>query len=147
MVGDINFFIYPSDDEDDDNSEGSTDLYQGEVDIMIADETNRGRGLGRAAVTALLYYISVHAEAIMSEFARGQQQQPAAAGRLVLLIARIKAKNAASIALFKSLGFEQQGEVNYFGEVKMVLRDDDFRRLAEKMPAGYAELEYRRPAK
>lgn len=140
MVGDINFFVYPSDDDADDGSKG---LYEGEVDIMIADEANRSKGFGRAAVTALLHYVARHSEAIMSEYVKGLQP-PAAAGRLVLVMARIKAQNAGSIALFRSLGFEQRGEVNYFGEIKMVLPEDLFDKLAEKVPAGYEEVEYRR---
>ena len=140
MVGDINFFVYPADDD----SEGSQDMYEGEVDIMIADEVNRSKGFGRAAVTALLYYVSRHSEAIMSEYLKGCQP-PAAAGRLALVMARIKAQNVGSIALFKSLGFEQRGEVNYFGEIKMVLPEEQFAKLAEKMPEGYVEVEYRRP--
>lgn len=142
MVGDINFFIYPSA-ADDDNAE-SSDLYEGEVDIMIADEANRSRGFGRAAVRALLYYIARHSEAIMGEYLKGVQP-PATAGRLILVMARIKAENFGSIALFRSLGFEQRGEVNYFGEIKMVLPEDHFGMLAQEMPEGYAELEYRRP--
>jgi RimJ/RimL family protein N-acetyltransferase len=140
MVGDINFFIYPSDDD----SEESSNLYEGEVDIMIADEANRSKGFGRAAVTALLYYIARHSEAIMGEYLKGVQP-PAAAGQLVLIMARIKAENVGSIALFRNLGFEQQGEVNYFGEIKMVLSEEQFAKLAEKIPEGYAEVEYRRP--
>jgi RimJ/RimL family protein N-acetyltransferase len=139
MVGDINFFVYPSSDDSDE----LTDLYEGEVDIMIADEANRSKGFGRAAVTALLYYVTRHAEAIMKEYVTGLQP-PAAAGRLGLVMARIKAENVGSIALFRSLGFEQHGEVNYFGEIKMVLPEHQFDKLVEKMPAGYDEMEYRR---
>jgi len=139
MVGDINFFVYPADDD----SEGSEGLYEGEVDIMIADELNRSKGFGSAAVKALLYYVSSHSKAIMNEYLKGCQP-PVAAGRLALVMARIKAENVGSIALFKNLGFEQQGEVNYFGEIKMVLPEKQFAKLAEKMPEGYVEVEYRR---
>ncbi|KAB5575450.1 GNAT domain-containing protein [Coniochaeta sp. 2T2.1] len=144
MVGDINFFIYPSEDDDDDDEDGASgrrNLYQGEVDIMIADEANRGNGLGRAAVAALLYYIATHAEGIMREYVSGEK---VAAGRRGLVMARIKAENVVSIALFKGLGFEQVGEVNYFGEIKMVLPEERFTGLAEEMPCGYEEVEYRR---
>ncbi|CAH0021006.1 unnamed protein product, partial [Clonostachys rhizophaga] len=37
------------------------------------------------------------------------------------LIVRIKEGNDDSRALFQKLGFRQQGEVNYFGEIKMAL--------------------------
>ncbi|KAH8908455.1 hypothetical protein BR93DRAFT_893705 [Coniochaeta sp. PMI_546] len=141
MVGDVNFFIYQSDDDGDE----SGNRYEGEVDIMIADEANRSQGFGRAAVTALLYYITRHSEAIMAEYVRGLEPAAAAAGQLVRIMAKIKAENVGSMALFRSLGFEQQGEVNYFGEIKMVLPEDQFAKLAEKMPAGYAELKYGLP--
>jgi RimJ/RimL family protein N-acetyltransferase len=141
MVGDVNFFIYPADDEE---SGESNDLYEGEVDIMIADEANRSKGYGRAAVTSLLHYITQHSQAIMSEYLQGCQP-PAAVGRLARVMARIKAENVGSIALFKSLGFEQRGEVNYFGEIKMVLQDGGAAKLATTVPDGYVEVEYRRP--
>ncbi|KAB5531189.1 GNAT domain-containing protein [Coniochaeta sp. 2T2.1] len=144
MVGDINLFIYPSDDDDEDEEDGASgrrNLYQGEVDIMIADEAKRSNGLGRAAVAALLYYIATHSEGIMREYVSGEK---VAAGRLALLMARIKADNVVSIALFKSLGFERVGEVNYFGEIKMVLPEERFKGLAGEMPGGYEEVEYRR---
>lgn len=141
MVGDINFFIYPCDEED---MEESGNLYQGEVDIMVADQINRSKGFGRAAVMSLLHYVVRHSKAVMDEYLRGAQPQ-ATAGRLVLVMARINAENVGSIALFRSLGFEQQGEVNYFGEIKMVLPEDHFGKLAEQVPEGYAEVEYRRP--
>lgn len=139
MVGDINLFIHPSDD----HSAESPDQYQGEVDIMIADQAHRSRGFGRAAVTALLYYIARHSDAIMAEFLGGLQP-PVRAGHLGLIMARIKAENAGSIALFRGLGFEQLGDVNFFGEIKMVLPGYRFAKLGDTMPDGYTELEYRR---
>lgn len=159
MVGDINFFLYPWDDDDGDDDkeeqegEGNavvdatatkeSSWCVGEVDVMIASREDRGRGLGRAAVSTFLYYIWSNRDAILDEY-----QSAGSAGRprreLKLLMAKIKATNAPSIALFKSLGFEQKGDVNYFGEVKMVLRDFG---SIEKRPEGFEMLEYVRPAK
>lgn len=140
MVGDINLFIYGSLY----NGVDTANRYSGEVDIMIADEHNRRKGFGRAAVTALLYYIACHREAIVGEYLRGSGPV-ALPGRLAYLMAKIKKENIGSIALFRSLGFEQQGEADYFGEVQMALPEYKFDALAEEVPAGYAELEYRRP--
>lgn len=150
MVGDINFFLYPWDDEDEEGAEGvrsadddddtNISWCVGEIDIMIAGSADRGQGLGKAAVTAFLHYIWSNRDAILAEY------QYASAGsstmRLKMLMAKIKATNLQSIALFKRLGFEQDGEVNYFGEVKMVLRD--LQGLNQR-PDGFEVGEYVRP--
>ncbi|ROW06147.1 hypothetical protein VMCG_04607 [Cytospora schulzeri] len=150
MIGDINFFLYPWDD-DEDEQDGTNESSQvrpsyctGEIDIMIASQNDRGRGLGKAAVTTFLHYIWSNLDAILSEYQSSSPGQIEGAPRLKLklLMAKIKATNAHSIALFKSLGFKQEGDVNYFGEVKLVLEDLD--RLASP-PDGHRVLEYSRP--
>ncbi|AEO63355.1 uncharacterized protein THITE_2062722, partial [Thermothielavioides terrestris NRRL 8126] len=148
MVGDVNLFLYPYEEDD---AEGGDEEKQtptathiqscvGEVDIMIADQQHRGRGLGRSVVQAFLQYISRHAAGIMQEYAKDKDMPTPP--KLKLLMAKINQGNAKSIALFKSLGFEQEGEVNYFGEVKLVLRD--LGKFAEVVPEEYAELVYSR---
>lgn len=144
MVGDINFFLHPSDSDDDDNagSNSSGRVVVGEVDIMIAEATDRGKGLGQAAASAFLHWILARRGEILAEYCAGEEDS--GAGRRVelgMLMAKIKAGNAGSIALFRGLRFVQEGEVNYFGEVKMVLRE--FGGL-EEVPGGYRVLEYRR---
>lgn len=156
MIGDINFFLYPFDDDDNEGegTESASGIVVGEIDIMIASPRDRGQGLGRAAVAAFLHYIWANRGAILDEYYHhrqqsGRQQQeeeeeenaPPPPPRLRLLMAKIKASNAPSIALFKGLGFEQEGEVNYFGEVKLVLKDFD---SVEKTPGGYNVVKYRR---
>ncbi len=75
MIGDVNFFLYP-DDENVDEPEGdggsrvdsSTQPPRfciGEVDVMIAALSDRGRGLGRATVFAFLCYILSNLKAIL----------------------------------------------------------------------------------
>lgn len=149
MVGDINFFLYPWDDEEDtDGTRGKLDSCIGEVDIMIAGDSDRGKGLGKAAVSTFMHYIWSNLDAILEEY-QSSSSAPTANGQdgaklvLKLLMAKIKASNVHSIALFKGLGFEQEGDVNYFGEIKMVLKD--FTRISGALD-GYAELEYHRPA-
>lgn len=147
MLGDINLFLYPNDDED----EGDENDCIGEVDIMIASAEHRGKGLGRAVVGGFLQFIYRNLEGILEEYYDGEQQQGSVAKgsevvkqpRLKMLMAKINKDNVKSIALFKALGFEQEGEVNYFGEVKLVLRDlEGYAR--GNVPEGYREVFYER---
>ena len=147
MIGDVNLFLYPNDDDEDQ----ADDWFQciGEVDIMIASHDHRGKGLGRAVVSGFLQYISRNLEGILREYYTGERQQQAGTNspmlkpRLRMLMAKINKDNTKSIALFKSLGFEQEGDVNYFGELKLVLRDLGAYASAN-VPEGYAELVYQR---
>lgn len=150
MIGDINFFLHPWDDDDDQEQGGTGADGQGccyctgEVDIMIAGKDDRGRGLGKAAVSTFLHYIWSNLDAVLGEYRALSPGWEGKAPRLELkqLMAKIKATNAHSIALFRSLGFVQDGDVNYFGEIKLVLEDLD--RLASP-PDGHRVLEYSRP--
>lgn len=114
MRGDINFFLYPYESEDDEDVPQS--WLTGEVDVMIADKDHRGKGLGRAAVCMLLAYLKRNIDAILREHAEE--------GVLRGLMVKIKQDNAASVALFRKLGFLQKGEVNYFGEITMTMAWD-----------------------
>ena len=65
-----------------------------------------------------------------------------AEAELTELVAKIHATNTASQALFKSLGFEKRGDVNYFGELEMV-RNDVSRTGLESLGSGvYKEVKY-----
>ncbi|KAK3308130.1 GNAT domain-containing protein [Chaetomium strumarium] len=142
MVGDVNLFLYPyEEDEDGEQPPSETPGFcVGEIDIMIADQKHRGKGFGRAAVQAFVQYIFRHLDAVMREYA--EDKDMASPPELKMLMAKINQGNATSIALFESLGFEQEGEVNYFGEVKLVLRRIDG--FAANVPEGYAEMVYSR---
>ncbi|KXX73050.1 N-acetyltransferase 9-like protein [Madurella mycetomatis] len=154
MLGDVNLFLYPDEDDEDEEHEHEHEQEQeqgqsafadprfcvGEVDIMIADQQHRGKGLGRVVMQTFLQYISRNLGGIMHEYA--QDKDIRIPPKLKLLMAKINKGNTRSIALFSSLGFEQEGEVNYFGEVKLVLRD--LGKLVADVPEGYAELVYSR---
>lgn len=118
MVGDVNFFLYP-----DDEGEGTAtdkdgkELLIGEVDVMIASKDHRRNGSGEGAVRALLLYLQRHIFDVLTEYSSASGKKSV---RLKSLMAKIKESNAGSRALFEKLGFKQQGEVNYFGEVKLV---------------------------
>ncbi|KAI1376496.1 GNAT domain-containing protein [Hypoxylon crocopeplum] len=150
MVGDINLFLTPWEDEDEEAHEkgkGKAEAYcSAEVDIMIADAKHRGKGLGRAAVAAFLLFIRKNLDAILAEYAdadTGVSSTPV----LKDLVAKINADNTGSIALFKSLGFTQRGGVNYFGEIQMVLEGFEKEEAAWTAAVGsdgYKELIYDR---
>ncbi|CAK7267098.1 hypothetical protein SEPCBS57363_002427 [Sporothrix epigloea] len=130
MVGDVNFFLTPF--EDDDGSHGEL---SGEIDVMIAGLDDRGKGYGRAAVTAFLHYIlQRQRKAILAEASSALSQTSAVLRQLVV---KIQATNAASIGLFSSLGFVQKGDVNYFGEVELVRTN-----FTADLPHGYIEHTY-----
>ncbi|KAK1995851.1 hypothetical protein LX36DRAFT_659204 [Colletotrichum falcatum] len=152
MIGDINFFIYPNDDDGDDDDEPTQTVaegsYVGEVDVMVASKDHRGKGIGHAAVTTLLTYVHRNKERILAEYVEGEGKAgEGKAPELKGLMVKIKEKNAASIALFRRLGFVQKGDVNYFGEIQMVLKDlGQFVASAAgvKAAGGYSEVVYSR---
>ena len=138
MRGDINFFLYPFESDDEEESTDTQGWVTGEVDVMIASPSHRGQGLGRAAVCALLVYIRKHIDGILAEYgAKG----------LKGLMVKIKEGNKGSRALFEKLGFVQKGEVNYFGEILMtieweeVLKRDWWKGAEEEFTAVKYELD------
>ncbi|KAK3377769.1 GNAT domain-containing protein [Podospora didyma] len=151
MVGDVNVFLYPYDNDDDDDTETPSSDLVGEIDIMIADSKHRGQGLGRAAVLAFLHYIARNLDGVLREYSSSKEGEegkkngapPATTTRLKRLMAKIHKDNAKSIALFRSLGFEQEGDVNYFGELKLVHRDLE-KLVSANNVEGYVELVYER---
>ncbi|KAH0497949.1 hypothetical protein TgHK011_005230 [Trichoderma gracile] len=146
MRGDINFFLYLDDDDEDDEEvaglrESNMIRLRGEVDVMIASRQHRGKGFGEAAVRSMLGYIRRHLSEILNEYANGEGVDEEKV-QLVGLMAKIKEDNTGSRALFRKLGFKQEGEANYFGEVKMVM--DWEGSGIEGLMGGwqYRELEY-----
>ncbi|KAF7960943.1 hypothetical protein EAE96_000614 [Botrytis aclada] len=142
MVGDVNLFIS----EADEDAEGCI----GEIEIMIAEPSARGKGLGRSAVVAFLEYLRCNLEKIMEEYRNGIQGKKEE-GKMQLLQLRVKigGRNVASIGLFESLGFVKVGEgENYFGEVELVFEgwcgEERVKGLMERFGVeGYRECGYR----
>lgn len=135
MRGDINFFLYPFESDDEDTETNTEGWVTGEVDVMIASPTHRGQGLGQAAVCALLVYIQKHLDGILAEYG---------AKELKGLMVKIKEGNKGSRALFEKLGFVQKGEVNYFGEILMTIEWDEILRRDWWKGAGeeFREVRY-----
>lgn len=129
MVGDVNLFLTPCDDDDEEmessggEKETAISDVKGEIDIMIAAPEHRRKGLGEAAVRACLRYLAAHRDAILREYAAGDGGGHVKTARLKRLVAKIHADNVGSIRLFGNLGFKRQGDPDYFNEVTMVLSD------------------------
>ncbi|KAL2118385.1 hypothetical protein VTJ04DRAFT_8045 [Mycothermus thermophilus] len=145
MLGDVNLFLYPYEPEDAVVSLSTPlpvhpEYVVGEIDVMIASAQHRKQGYGRAAVRALVEYVLRHEREIMKEYAEDKDMADRPP-RLKMLMAKVKETNEASLRLFEGLGFEQEGEVNYFGEVTVVRRRlDGWGRGVE----GYREGGYER---
>ncbi|KAF4120699.1 methionyl-tRNA synthetase [Geosmithia morbida] len=120
MVGDVNFFLYPYEDDENDVQQGKDNL-TGEIDIMIAEGGDRRKGMGRAAVCALMVYIQIQMGGLLEEYVTAGGGRTSSAAALRNYMVKIKEGNSASRRLFEGLGFRQQGGANYFGEVKLVI--------------------------
>lgn len=139
MRGDVNFFLHAYQDENDEPEAES--WLTGEVDVMIAGEDHRRQGLGRAAVCALLVYLESHLDQILQEH---DLASGGSASTLKGLMVKIQEGNAASRTLFQTLGFKQQGEVNYFGEVMMAMVWGELKKQDwwEGAVGDYREVDY-----
>jgi GNAT superfamily N-acetyltransferase len=92
MVGDVNLFPSSLDEDDDDN------VPSGEIDVMIGSRDARRRGLAASAVRLVEAWAST---------ALGIRR----------LTAKIKTRNAPSIALFTKLGYVETKRVEVFDEI------------------------------
>ena len=89
MAGDVNLFLNDPDDP-----------YNAEIEVMIAEEACRRQGLATEALKMLIGY-------------------GATALRIARFYAKIGEANAASLELFKGLGFREIAYVKAFGEYEL----------------------------
>jgi methionyl-tRNA synthetase len=144
MKGDVNFFLYLDDDDDEDGAEQQENSHirlRGEIDVMIAGQQHRGQGTGEAAVRTILAYIQKNLTGILHEYAQGENLDKVKV-QLVGLMVKIKEDNTGSRGLFKKLGFRQEGDANYFGEVKMVMSWEEVEGMGVADGLGYREVAY-----
>jgi RimJ/RimL family protein N-acetyltransferase len=116
MMGDINLFLKEIESESETGSAGDV---TGEINLMIAEPSARGKGHGIEALKTFLWYIVEYRSKILEEFA---QEKHFRVHNLVSLEAKIGKNNAPSIKLFEKLGFKKVSEEpNYFGEFDFTL--------------------------
>mmetsp|Transcript_10757 Transcript_10757/g.20126 ORF Transcript_10757/g.20126 Transcript_10757/m.20126 type:complete len:244 (-) Transcript_10757:1161-1892(-) len=110
MIGDVNLFLSSDDDDDDAESDDrhccemvDCRYKQAELDIMVAEESFRGKGIGKEAVLIMMLYGAE--ELGVRKF-----------------IVKIKKNNSRSILLFKSLEFEESNYAACFEEYEYVFQ-------------------------
>lgn len=94
MIGDTNIFI----------TDKEADI--GEIEIMIAEDSARGKKLGWEAVILMLLYGITHIKVNIYE-------------------AKISLINKISIRMFKKLGFEEKSRSDVFQEITLVKKVSD----------------------
>lgn len=126
MIGDVNLFLNPDDeDEDDKTDEGASSadkgmqLLIGEIEIMIADTTQQGRGMGKAILLTFMWYILHSYSRSMDEY-HSSNPNGKKSSSLKCLRAKIDKDNIRSTKLFEGVGFKKVSETpNYFGEIEL----------------------------
>lgn len=128
MIGDVNLFLRLEDDEsyqndfvgDDDGQEPKQRLV-GELEIMVAEKSQRRRGHGRGALLCFLRYILENESSIVAEFlSQGGFTKSLVNLKYSYLSVKIDESNYKSLALFESIGFLRVTETsNIFGELEL----------------------------
>ncbi|KAL6237422.1 hypothetical protein BDW75DRAFT_82571 [Aspergillus navahoensis] len=152
MIGDINLFLRVEDEEEDEEGKSSTPQIIGEIELMIAEKKDQGRGFGKAALLAFLTYVLKRESKILGEFAAGDEEAKRVMGGKVkepkfgALSVKIGQVNERSLKLFEGLGFTKVGDSpNYFGEWELRRRELDVE-SEDLTVEGYREVVYERIA-
>ena len=148
MVGDVNLFLNPDDEEEAEDNDQIIDRPNpviGEVEIMIASKEHQGKGLGRETLLTFLWYILTSLDAIMLEYhsAHGKGKTTS---EMKYLRVKIDKDNTRSIKLFESAGFTKVNETpNYFGELELrwSMLPSSRKEMESKMDAVPKLLEYK----
>lgn len=102
MVGDVNLHLEEGQNhEDEDDESENSGVFIVEVDVMVADRNARRKGYARAALKQLMQSCS---DTLL---------------HVHKMVARIKTFNDSSIALFRSLGFQEWERSEVFEEVTL----------------------------
>ncbi|KAL4787364.1 GNAT domain-containing protein [Aspergillus varians] len=143
MIGDINLFLRI---DDGDEGDAAPEII-GEIELMIAEKKDQGKGFGKAALLAFLRYVLGREGEVVGEFLSGGGGgggEGTSKGKLPVGFAALSVKigqgNERSLKLFEGLGFRRVGEEpNYFGEWE--LRKTE---LGDGEVEGYREVVYAR---
>ena len=114
MVGDVNLFF--------NNLDNKTEA---EIEVMIAESSMRGQGLGKEAVNVMMYYGFKYLNVKMFSV-------------------KIGFDNVASIKLFTNLGFKEESRSEVFREVTLNLdcESTDFQKIVKLMEMDFDKSNY-----
>lgn len=119
MIGDVNLFLSPDSDEDEDVKRENSYALIGEIEIMVAQKEQQGKGMGKEILLAFLWYI-LHSVAIMMDEYHVSYRNGKKRSYMKYLRVKINKDNLRSIKLFESVGFVKLStKPNYFGELEL----------------------------
>jgi len=142
MIGDVNLFVTIEH-----NDEIEADALIGELELMIAEKSMQGKGLGRSTIICFLQYVIANEQNIVKEYCSTEpdlQKQSIDYYRV-----KIGKDNERSLKMFAALGFRKVGDVSYFGEIELrrTFTPQDVHELREKHGLEEAwELRYEDPS-
>ena len=144
MRGDVNMFLTLAED-------GTTHLPKvvAELELMIAEQDQRRKGYGRAALLAFITYVTAHQINIVGQYLNSRGIAVGWGGsKLDYLSAKIGRDNQTSLALFENLGFKKTSEEpSYWGEYKLRHQGFTLQDVESMMAAhhihGYQEVSYK----
>ncbi|KAL4820519.1 GNAT domain-containing protein [Aspergillus spinulosporus] len=155
MIGDINLFLRVEEDEEDGDEEKNSSNPQiiGEIELMIAEKKDQGKGFGKAALLAFLTYVLEKETEVLGEFVAGDAEAKKVMGKEEVkglkfgaLSVKIGQTNERSLKLFEGLGFIKIGDSpNYFGEWELRRKELDIKSENLRVE-GYREVAYERVA-
>eukprot|EP00316_Scyphosphaera_apsteinii_P017543 CAMPEP_0119313352 /NCGR_PEP_ID=MMETSP1333-20130426/28761_1 /TAXON_ID=418940 /ORGANISM="Scyphosphaera apsteinii, Strain RCC1455" /LENGTH=200 /DNA_ID=CAMNT_0007318163 /DNA_START=72 /DNA_END=671 /DNA_ORIENTATION=- len=108
MCGDVNAFLSVADDEDSPAFEGKPQAFMAELEVMIAEPSQRRKGLALEALRIFMHYILVNLP-------------------VTVFVAKITDKNIASFQLFARLGFAVFKPMPIFQQTELRLSAQDAR--------------------
>ncbi|VUZ49472.1 unnamed protein product [Hymenolepis diminuta] len=98
MIGDVNFYLIPDPESD------APDVFEGEVSVMIAEPSSRGKGLAAQALAGALFYV----ERLFPHNVTG-------------VVAKISLDNEPSLRFFENkLGFVVRKRNTCFNEAELI---------------------------
>ena len=146
MIGDVNLFLTPDDEEVEEiGNEGKSQALIGEIEIMIADKKQQGKGLGREILLVFMWYILHSRDRIMEEYRAGNGDGEKGVYMKYLRV-KIDKDNVRSVRLFQNAGFNKvREEPNYFGELELrwCLDTDSIEELDKRISTAPLQLKYR----
>ncbi|KAL1591599.1 hypothetical protein SLS60_011849 [Paraconiothyrium brasiliense] len=119
MIGDVNLFLSLDDEGEGHEDDKEVQKLIGEIEIMIAERAQQGKGMGREILLAFMWYILQSHTLSMDEY-HSTNPNGKKSSCLNCLRAKVDKHNVRSTKLFEGVGFKKVNETpNYFGELEL----------------------------